>query len=125
MPTENKPVLAATSVQNKQQNHQTNQQQNYKRSKREARESKAAKKLQYTRTKENRQAEIDKIMAKLNELGISKTILGEFNQIASDYIEQGYSSSGKVKIPEIGRELVYALTMDTRHPVLSMLRNID
>ena len=89
------------------------------------REAKAAKKLLTTRTKENRQEEIQKIMAKFTELGISTEMLGEFNKISDDYIENGYGSSGKIKIPEIGRELVYALTVDTRHPVLSMLRVIE
>ena len=93
-----------------------------KSKKRIAREAKLLKKQQNQRTKDERQIEIDTVFSKLQELGITHEIVGEFNKIATDYIESGISASGYVKIPEIKRALVYSLSNDKRHPIATMLR---
>jgi len=95
-----------------------------KTKKRLAYEAKLLKKQQNQRTMEERQTEIDKIFTKLQELGITREMVGEFNKIANDYIEFGYGASGIIKILEIDRELVYLLSNDKKHQVASMLRPI-
>ena len=93
-----------------------------KSQKRIAREAKLLKKQQNQRTKDERQLEIDNVFSKLQELGITREMVAEFNKISTEYIENGISASGYVKIPEIKRALVYSLSNDRRHPVATMLR---
>lgn len=95
-----------------------------KSKKRLAREAKEMKKLQNIRTKEERQAEIDKIFAKLDELRIPRNMLSEFNKISIDYVENAVSFSGSVKLPELNRKLIYSLPCDKRIPVGAMLQAI-
>ena len=100
----------------------SNSQPPYKSQKRLAREAKELKKQQNQRTKEERQSEIDKVFTKLQELGISRELVGEFNKISSDYVEFGSSASGYVKLPELKRVLIYSLPNDRRNKVATMLR---
>ena len=93
-----------------------------KSAKRLAREAKLAKQDASKRTQEERKAEVDKIMAKLQELGISKVMLGDFPTITKDFIEMGISASGIICIPEIQRELVYLLSNNRQHQCASMLK---
>ena len=89
-----------------------------------AREAKLLKRQQNQRTKEERQSEIDKVYEKLQELGITREMVGEFNKISSDYVENGYSASGSVLIPEAKRNLLYLLSNDKKHQVTTLLRAI-
>ena len=93
-----------------------------KSAKRLAREAKLAKQEANKRTREERQAEVDAIYNKLQELGIPEVMLGNFPVIAKDFIEFGAGASGIIKIPDIDRELVYLLSNNRRHQCASMLR---
>lgn len=95
-----------------------------KSAKRLAREAKLAKKQSQQRTMEERSIEVEKIFSKLQELGITRETVGEFNEIAKDYVEFGYSASGVITMPEIHRELIYLLSNDKKHDVATMLRAI-
>lgn len=57
--------------------------------------------------------EIKEIYNKLIELGIHKRFetLNPFYEICEKYVKECLSSSGKIKIPEIERILVYKLTV--------------
>lgn len=90
--------------------------------KRLAREAKLAKQETQKRTYEERKAEVDKIMEKLQELGIPEVMLGEFSIIAKEFVDFGTSASGIIKISDIQRDLVYLLTNNRRHQCASMLR---
>ena len=96
----------------------------YKSAKRIAREAKMAKKQSNMRTLEERRIEVEKIYTKLHEVGIYDDLVAEFKKISDDYINFGYSCSGSIKIEELGRVLLYSLTIDKRIPVSSMLRAI-
>ena len=87
-------------------------------------EAKLLKKQQNQRTIEERQFEIDKIYTKLQELGITREMIEEFNIIAKDFIELGVSASGAINMPELHRKLVYLLTNDKKHQVSAMLKAI-
>ena len=93
-----------------------------KSAKRIAREAKLAKQQANQRTKAERQEEVDKIFAKLQELGIPNIMLGDFPRITDEFIETGISASGIIKILDIERELVYLLSNNKRHQCASMLR---
>lgn len=93
-----------------------------KTAKRQAREAKLAKQDANKRTQEDRQSEVDKIMAKLQELGISEVMLGEFPTITKEFIEMGNSASGVILIPDIQRELIYLLSNNRQHQCASMLK---
>lgn len=73
---------------------------------------KKEKKKVELKTKEDRQGEILEIIAKLRDLGLSKEINGikEFTDICREYINDGLSRSGKVKLLGTKRELCYNLT---------------
>lgn len=90
--------------------------------KRLAREAKLAKQDANKRTREERQLEVDKIMEKLQELGISEVMLGDFPAITMEFIEFGTGASGIINIPDIQRDLVYLLSNNRRHQCVSMLK---
>lgn len=100
-----------------------------KTEKRLAYEAKQARKLAHLRTKEERQAEIDKIYEKLHELGINDNFIDEylieFREIADKYINTGGCYTGKIKIEVLGRNLIYNLVMDRRNQVAAMLQVIE
>jgi len=93
-----------------------------KSAKRIAREAKLAKKEANKRTREERQKEIDSIMIKLQELGITNEMLGDFPRITQDFLELGTSASGVITIPDIKRELIYLLSNNRQHQCSSMLK---
>jgi hypothetical protein len=105
-------------------NSETNNTNTTKSKKCLAREAKLLKRQQNQRTKEERQSEIDKVYEKLQELGITREMVGDFNKISSDYVENGYSASGSVIIPEANRKLMYLLSNDKKHQVTTLLRAI-
>ena len=87
-------------------------------------EAKLLKKQQNQRTIEERQIEIDKIYSKLQEIGITREMVEEFNTIAQNFIDLGVSASGAIKLPELHRVLVYLLTNDKKHQISTMLKAI-
>lgn len=93
-----------------------------KSAKRLAREAKLAKQDINKRTREERQAEVDKIMSKLQELGIPEVMLGNFPTITKEFIEMGNSASGVINITDIQRDLIYLLSNNRRHQCASMLK---
>ena len=93
-----------------------------KSAKRLAREAKLAKQEANKRTREERQAEVDKIMGKLQELEIPEVMLGEFPAITKEFIELGIGASGVINIPDIQRDFIYLLSNNRRHQCASMLK---
>ena len=93
-----------------------------KSAKRLAREAKIAKQEANKRTREERQVEVDKIMEKIQELGIPEVMLGDFPVITKQFIELGIGASGVISIPDIKRELIYLLSNNRRHQCASMLK---
>lgn len=58
--------------------------------------------------------EIIEIYSQLKTLGISDELcpdLSMFKKIANDFIKSDSSISGKMKLPEINRELIYLLSI--------------
>jgi len=100
----------------------TTTQPQVKSAKRLAREAKLAKQEANKRTREERQAEVDAIMAKFQELGIPEVMLGDFPRITQEFIEFGTGASGVIPIPDIKRELIYLLSNNRRHQCASMLK---
>ena len=50
----------------------------------------------------------------LYDLGISEAVcpgVKDFKAILNDFVKNGQSLSGKIKLPEINRQIVYILTM--------------
>jgi len=73
-----------------------------------------------TKTKEERLKEILEIYVKLKELGLSDDVcpkLKVFRKVANEFIKEGYSINGKIFLEEIGRTLIYNLTMQTNSTV--------
>jgi hypothetical protein len=93
-----------------------------KSAKRLAREAKLAKQEANKRTRDERQAEVDKIMSKFQELGIPEVMLGEFPTITKEFIELGIGASGVINIPDIKRDFIYLLSNNRRHQCASMLK---
>lgn len=69
------------------------------------------------KTKEERMSEINPIKAKLDELGLSLEFEGikQFHQIINEYVENGISWSGVIKLNGLKRVLEASLPM--RHHV--------
>ena len=93
-----------------------------KSAKRLAREAKIAKQETNKRTREERQVEVDAIMAKFQELGIPDIMLGDFPRITAEFVEFGTGSSGVIPIPDIQRDLIYLLSNNRQHQCASMLK---
>ena len=59
-------------------------------------------------------SEILEIYSKLQSLGLSEDVcpnISTFKKIANDFIKSDNSFSGKIKLQEINRELVYLLSI--------------
>lgn len=53
------------------------------------------------------------IYKKLSGLGISEDVcpgIKEFRDILNEFVKHGHAASGKIKLPEINRKLVYILS---------------
>ena len=61
------------------------------------------------RTKEERVSEIMPALMKIRELGISEEFEGyaKFLSVVRDFVDNGTTLSGVIKVPEIGREFAY------------------
>lgn len=54
------------------------------------------------------------IYKQLNDLGISEDVcsgIKDFKIVMNDFVKFGYNASGKIKLPEINRQLVYVLSV--------------
>lgn len=67
-----------------------------------------------TKSMEDRLSEIKTIYSKLIELGLSDkncSNLKEFKIICNDFVKNGVSASGKIKLNEVSRVLIYVLSL--------------
>lgn len=69
-------------------------------------------KINHDKTKAERVKEVITILKKFRELEIpdETPALLEFKEVTRDFIETGYGSSGKIKMPEYDRIIQYILT---------------
>ncbi len=77
-------------------------------------------------TREERQAEFDKVSAEFARLGLAEESFEEikrFMDIARDWIETGTVYQGIIPIVGVDRQIVYTLTNNKRHPVGVMLQS--
>ena len=72
-----------------------------------------AKKQKLEKNKETRELEAFNIKTKLGSLGLSDEMDGvrEFYTILDDFVNNGYSASGKIKVHGTKRIISYCLTM--------------
>ena len=76
-----------------------------------AKKKKKEKKPILLKTKEERLTEIIEVIKKLNNLGLNDTIPGikEFKTILKEFVQNGESSSGKIKLTTAKRIIIYSL----------------
>lgn len=76
------------------------------------------------RTKEERVAEIMPILMKIRELGLSEEFEGymKFLSIVRDFVNNGTTLSGVVKVPEIGREFAYLFNNKKKYKIDVVLK---
>ncbi len=79
------------------------------------------------RTKEERQAEYDKVMSKFTELGLSSEYeeIARFDTMAKDWVENGNVYQGIIPLVGLKRDLVYTLTNTKKHEVGVMLKSTE
>ena len=72
---------------------------------------KKEKKPVLLKTKEERLTEIIEVIKKLNNLGLNDTIPGikEFKTILKEFVQNGESCSGKIKLTTAKRIIIYSL----------------
>lgn len=87
---------------------------------------KERKKLEQQRSKEDREREVQVVLNKFNELGISSEMYGidEFIKIAKQFIEDGIPCSGKIRVDGLHRNLHYLLSNNKKHEIQVLLREI-
>ncbi len=79
------------------------------------------------RTKEERQVEYDKVMAKFTELGLSTEYeeIARFDTMAKDWVETGNVYQGIIPLVGLKRDLVYTLTNTKKNEVGVMLKSTE
>ena len=84
---------------------------------------KLARKEAMKRTREEREIEINKINDQLNKINFPESLEGikEFYKVCDDYIENGYSLQGKIKLVGFKRILKYMFGCNKGSPVDAML----
>jgi hypothetical protein len=85
-----------------------------------------AAKLNNTFSREERQAEYDKVSTQFASLGLSEESFEEikrFMDIARDWLETGTAYQGAIPIIGIDRQIVYTLPNNKRHQVGVMLQS--
>jgi hypothetical protein len=69
-----------------------------------------------SKSMEKRLAEVKTLYKHLFDLGLSDEVcpaIKEFKMICNDFVKNGIGSSGKIRLHEINRDLVYILSMQT------------
>ena len=71
-----------------------------------------------------RQYEVDQIYVKLKSLGLTPQMEGieKFLAITNDFVENGVSCTGAIKIDGVNRTIVYILPMNPSVPATITLR---
>lgn len=90
-------------------------------------EAKLAKKLANLKTEEDRTEEMRKVFDEFSNLGLSDQFeeIDNFQKMMLDYIENGTSYMGVIKLPWMKRNLVYRMNNKKRHETLVVLQNAD
>ena len=90
-------------------------------------EAKLAKKLANMKTEEDRTNEMQKVFDEFSKLGLSEQFeeIAQFHKMMLDYIENGTSYMGVIKLPWMKRNLVYRMNNKKRHETIVVLQNAD
>ena len=90
-------------------------------------EAKLAKKLASLKTEEDRIEEMNKVFEEFKRLGLSEEFdeIAEFHKMMLDFIENGTSYMGVIKLPWMKRNLVYRMNNKKRHETIVILQNAD
>ena len=90
-------------------------------------EAKLAKKLASLKTEEDRIEEMRKVFDEFSNLGLSDQFeeIEKFQKMMLDYIENGTSHMGVIKLPWMKRNLVYRMNNKKRHETVVVLQNAD
>lgn len=91
------------------------------------REAKLAKKLANLKTEEERVEEMRKVFDEFSNLGLSDQFeeIDNFQKMMLDYIDNGTSYMGVIKLPWMKRNLVYRMNNKKRHETVVVLQNAD
>lgn len=90
-------------------------------------EAKLAKKLASLKTEDDRIEEMNKVFEEFKRLGLSEEFdeIAEFHKMMLDFIENGTSYMGVIKLPWMKRNLVYRMNNKKRHETIVILQNAD
>ena len=90
-------------------------------------EAKLAKKLANLKTEEDRIEEMRKVYDEFSNLGLSDQFeeIDRFQKMMLDYIDNGTSYMGVIKLPWMKRNLVYRMNNKKRHETVVVLQNAD
>ena len=90
-------------------------------------EAKLAKKIASLKTEEDRIEEMRKVFDEFSNLGLSDQFeeIDKFQKMMLDYIDNGTSYMGVIKLPWMKRNLVYRMNNKKRHETIVVLQNAD
>jgi len=90
-------------------------------------EAKLAKKMASLKTEDDRTVEMQKVFEEFSKLGLSEKYeeISKFHKMMLDYIENGTSYMGVIKLPWMKRNLVYRLNNKKIHETVVVLQNAD
>ena len=90
-------------------------------------EAKLAKKLASLKTEEDRIEEMRKVFDEFSNLGLSDQFeeIDKFQKMMLDYIDNGTSYMGVIKLQWMKRNLVYRMNNKKRHETVVVLQNAD
>jgi hypothetical protein len=90
-------------------------------------EAKLAKKLASLKSEDDRIKEMHKVFDEFSNLGLSDQFeeIDQFQKMMLDYIENGTSYTGVIKLPWMKRNLVYRMNNKKRHETIVVLQNAD
>ena len=78
------------------------------------------------KTPETRKHEVKEIRNRINELGIPESLsaIQKLYILANDFEQNGYGSSGKIKIPEYNRVIYYKFCLTATVPSELLLKQV-
>ena len=91
------------------------------------REAKKAKKIANLKTENDRIDEMQKVFDEFSKLGLSEEFeeIGNFQKMMLEYIENGTTYMGIIKLPWMKRNLVYRMNNKKRHETIVVLQNAN